>query len=188
MPGHGGGSGGAQRFSSMSTSTFGKPSCRSPSSTTRLSVSRGMPASPPSALMTSRSLLAGTPVTWMATPGIGPTGFAGFGGSAFQEVKPVVMAPDAAKRCIYCNSARITAQTTLPGPPSSSGYQPSLSHRASVSSSPRPLSSSAPGCRVCGAPGWSSRMRIANSPRSKLRMSRMTGPPAGAGSYHGVGG
>ena len=68
-----------------------------------------MPVSPPSAwmfssmvtsvlawlrgstatLMTSRILLAGTPVRWMETPGMGPPGFAGFGGSGVPADPPI---------------------------------------------------------------------------------------------------
>jgi len=43
----------------VSTSTSCSPSCRRPSSTTRFSVSRGMPASPPSARMVNSTSTSG---------------------------------------------------------------------------------------------------------------------------------
>ena len=51
----------------------------------------------------------------------------------------------AARPLDTAGAASRTAQTTLPGVPSSAGYQPHRSLMASTSSRPRPLSSSSPG-------------------------------------------
>jgi hypothetical protein len=70
-----------------------------------------------------------------------------------------------------------TAQTALPGDPSSGGYHPGRALMVWTSSSPRPFSSSSPASPARGTPGQKSRTRMASSPRPRVRTSRKKAAP-----------